>query len=325
MSKKEIVAKNIKEYYKTYKRFPRQGWISTESGVPLKDLKLILEELLVDGFLERYGTTYILNRNFVYNKKEIKETKTVNNINEIIIKVVMGIVSLSAVVISIYYSRFWLLEFLEPVKATLLSCTMIFYAVIAPEGALFLIQNKHYMLGGVVIFTAVIVLIFSILSTVAGQYNVRSMEIQNTTSVKKNLYQLELLKKQETELVNSVNRLQKDFDLTQKLLSEYKKEDINSKEYTTQFWKNYRIKKDIEKVQDKLDAKREEIINYLDTEETVVEEREDFYTWISELLKVDSKIVEFWLSLFPAVFVDVIAPIGFLIAFDMFKKESING
>jgi len=47
----------------------------------------------------------------------------------------------------------------------------------------------------------------------------------------------------------------------------------------------------------------------------------DFYKWIGEVLGVESQIFEFWFSLFPALFIDIISPIAFAVFMFLNKKS----
>lgn len=48
-------------------------------------------------------------------------------------------------------------------------------------------------------------------------------------------------------------------------------------------------------------------------------ERQDFYTWAGAVIGASPNAFEFCMSLFPAIFFDIIAPIGLLVAL---KKSS---
>ena len=53
-------------------------------------------------------------------------------------------------------------------------------------------------------------------------------------------------------------------------------------------------------------------------EETEIK-RKSFYEWIGTILKVKAMYIEFWLSVFPAIFIDIVAPIA--IALSMFLRK----
>jgi hypothetical protein len=46
-----------------------------------------------------------------------------------------------------------------------------------------------------------------------------------------------------------------------------------------------------------------------------------FYSWLAKVLGISKDIAQFWMSLFPAIFVDIISPSALAIAFFMGKNE----
>ena len=95
------------------------------------------------------------------------------------VRILMAIIGIGAVILSIYYTYVWLAEFLNMFLALLLSTIMIAFSVMAFEVMVIFWQNKQRGVIPLFCLLWLVVLIFSMISTIAGQYNSRmSIEIE---------------------------------------------------------------------------------------------------------------------------------------------------
>lgn len=273
---------------------------------------------IIKKAIEKFGLKETPKKILSDISKKLPPVKIKIEITGLFIRVIFFIVSVACIYMSIYYSRLWLLDFLDPFKATILSMVMVFYLVFAPEGAQVFYKNNKKILGGFIIFTGIIVMVFSMVSTVAGQYNTRTKDIIVSGESTKNI-RLEMLMEKKEQVKKSLDLLEKDFTLTQKQMDSIQPED---KKYDQLFWKNYRIKNDIKKQQEEYQKTIKEIEGFLSTEPDVIEkqERKDFYFFIWSITGLNKSALEFWLSLFPALFIDIIAPLGMFIALGHSKE-----
>lgn len=71
-----------------------------------------------------------------------------------------------------------------------------------------------------------------------------------------------------------------------------------------------------------LRAVREKIAALIDTGELApAVERQDFYTWFATVSGVSPGMVEFVLYLVPALFCDIMAPLGLFVAFGLYRRK----
>lgn len=268
-------------------------------------------------------------------KPETKKT-TINKIVDYLIITIMFAVSSAAIVLSIYYSRFWLLNFLNVFLASILATTMILYATFAPQASMHFWNQKRFVAFFLISFTGLIVLLFSIVSTVAGQYNVRMSKviIEDTQNIQssKSLAELDLLKADEATIITGIERVTKEVDINRALLAQFTKEDMYKEEfkngrkvsnqYQMQLWKLGNLQAKITEYEDELKAKRQEIKDYLQKSDTLIEEKKEvnFYTWLAGFFNWPAKYIEFFLYMFPAVFIDIISPLGMFAALSYRRK-----
>jgi hypothetical protein len=251
-------------------------------------------------------------------KRDPTKEELPNNKTEIVVlfmRIVFLIVALGCAFMSIYFTRLLFINNLGEIKASILSSIMVLYLVFAFVGATYLKRLGYNGIAKVVIITAFIVMSFSMLSTTAGLYNNRTEHIKENNNGTKTLILQTILDSEKT-LDDNLKLLQQDLKDNQKALEN---------EYTDKlFWKGYRIKKDITIATKELEVKRTEKIGYLTTNTSIIEEteRKNFTTMVSRyIIKIDKEKIEFAMDVFPAIFIDILAPLGMYIALGRRKEE----
>lgn len=322
----------LKLYYNKYSSVPSQKMISTNLNISLEEVTRALMQLKKDGFIQSKTKGYFIPDINAFEKEDktiktkvkklqigFRDFLTIDNF----IRVIMFLIACSAMVISVYYTQFWLISYLSNFYATLLSSIMVIYASFSFHGVL-VIENRGVKVF--IVITAVIVIFFSMFSTIAGQYNNRIMkekEIQENTN---KIQQYKRWAEQEKELTILLTKREEEIRGLQEIL-----DSVNTieerKEKGWYFWDTgERIKKIKEEMigYEKERAElRKKIENYLslDTNKTEQEENKSFYQWLADILNKPSDKIEFFISIFPAVFIDIIAPLGMLVALRRKKEE----
>jgi hypothetical protein len=256
-------------------------------------------------------------------KNHITEDTTITNAWIKPLKILLLIIGTGATYMSIYYSYKWLLDFLDPVRAFMLALIMVIFAVVSFELIILFRQRKQYLLVAVFSILWLIVTSFSMTSTIAGQYNSR-IEKLNSRYEKESELQISSRKnneyeEQKKEYQDNLKMMKEDFNQVQILLSQYKtKEEIveGGKIYNRLFWRSRKVKSDMNKVIKQLRKLRLE--NKNTSNKLIKKNAPDFYVWISMLFHYSPLLIQFWLSVFPALFIDIIAPLSFAIV--MFIK-----
>jgi len=253
------------------------------------------------------------------------------------IQLLMFFVSASAVFISIYFSRLWLDSFLSPGKSLLLATVMVLYATVAPQVTIIFLSRKRagsVVVGSGMLATALLVTVFSMISTVAGQYDaftVNSVETAvEVTDEATRAAEWDLLQTEERELVDRIADKQEEIDTIQKILAEFdtleERTEANGAYYVTTRNDLARLNRELEALRDQLSGVRSGIREALASGEAgyleeTRPERRDFYQWVSGIVGLSADRVQFWLAVFPAVFVDVIAPLALAVGLFLTGKK----
>lgn len=324
----------IKRYHHNHGRVPKQNMIQNKFELNSYQLKNYIKILTNSGFLKQNWAHYKFDSKA--EKMRIIKEKRKNDVIIISLRIIMLIIGIGAIILSIYYTAIWLCEFLHPVLAYLLSTIMVAFSVGVFEVIFVFRENKQYLFTLPFIFLWIVVLCFSMVSTIAGQYNQR-MENMNEEMIEDSSNILdrkgyEILLDEEKELEDRIQEKKKELTPFESIMSDFK--TIKDREENKWlYWNTHEkikgINKEIDKLRNDLIVKRDEIKSYYEKKkqegkeveaiEETVEKKVSFYVWISSILSIEAKYIEFWLSVFPAVFVDIIAPLG--VAVSMFLKR----
>jgi hypothetical protein len=151
--------------------------------------------------------------------------------------------------------------------------------------------------------------VFSIVSTIAGQYR-NDLTKQEESSEQAKGQALALLQAEERSLVETIESTKRELDDNTHLLNQFGKDDTESKAYKDIFWKSYSLRKIRDGYVTQLADKRAEIRAYVARTGATQVEQNTFYTWIATLIPLNPTSIEFYLYLIPAVFWDIMAPLG---------------
>jgi hypothetical protein len=257
-----------------------------------------------------------------------------------IIQILMGAIGIGASIISIYYTTVWLLEFLPWAFALLLSAIMVGFAVSAFETVILFLSGQvtrskvaqwSITLGFIILWAAVT--FFSIFSTVAGQYNkfVLNLKDQARQGIDTGKMNWESLQEQKRDLRSRLNEYKensKTYTEISKTMRGLDKRTENDKTWAENQWSLNKTNKEIKAVLDELNKIREEerillkeskdkgiILGVTKDTENIV----NFYGWLAKVLGIDKDKAQFFMSLLPACFVDLIGPVS--IAISLFLRN----
>lgn len=333
---KELIDK-IKTYLKEQHRLKNKlikfSVVANQFNIDKETAIQVYRILVKEGFLVKNKTRY-----------KIEETKKVSDILRkqffdiplVLIKIIMFFIGIGAAYLSIWYTGKWLLEFLNPFLAYMLSTILVLFSIIVFEVIIILWKNRQIITIFILGILWIIVLLFSMVSTIAGQYNQRIInENENLAETASNILDkkgYDLLLEEEEEIKNSIEDKKTELKPFQDIMSNFQTIEDREKNMWL-YWDTYeKIKKintDIEKLREELKKKRDEIKRYYKekedeqeivgaTKETQIENK-SFYEWIAEVMKAEVRFIEFWMSVFPAIFIDIIAPLA--LAISMFLKR----
>jgi hypothetical protein len=346
------IIEEIKAVHGASGSVPQPEAIAKSLEIELGTAKAAYARLARQGLLVQVDGDYYLNRSReaavqsddTERNEDPPRTDTrivaLRDIKEWAILVIRGamlLVSGVAVWISIYFSRLWLLSFLSPFRALALAGVMVLYATVAPQIIGVILGHRtigRWLSIGLIGLTALMVMVFSMTSTVAGQYAgfalTEAEGIQESAAQTVSIARADLITDQITEVRRRIEDKQEEIDAVQVLLKEFdtlEKRTENWTFYLTTMGDLERLGEDMAGLQDELRELRERQAELI-TEETVgvVEsarfETRTFYQWLGGLLSAAPDRVQFWLSMFPAVFVDIIAPLALAIALFLGRNKN---
>lgn len=326
----------IKQVYKTTGKIPQFSEIMDKFNVERFVVYTYYRELERLGFFKRNYAKYKIDEETTQKKIEniVEKVKklTLDDIFVGILRCFMLIVGFCAIIMSVYFTYNWGLEYLTELFSLLLSLTLVIFSVGAFQVFLLLVQNKQIIYSFVFIIVWLIVLIFSMQSTVAYLYNSRTVSLTenavNTNDINRQNYIYDDLIKREKEKENDLIELKNNLKNLNKLISEFNMDEIEEKKKI--YDDTYRKIKDIEKRIDlftkDLNKIRIEKDKFLSEEKEVgviVEvERKNFYIWIAGIFNISADILEFVIACFPAIFVDIVAPLSVAVSLFL-KKRSV--
>jgi len=338
----ELNIVDVKEYllseYKKRKVLPPVKVIAERFGVPESKILEVFRTLIREGFLRKnYAKYRVVDTTSTPandNVAEVIEKKKRSIWIMILLRILLAIVGVGAISVSVYYTNVWFLEYLPPFLAFVLACIMVIFSTVAFEVVLLLFRARRWLFGTGFLLLFLIVLCFSMASTVAGQYNKRmkaeQVHILSTAGVLQAQMKYDILRKQEEQVKAQIRTQEDTRRVYQRLLEAYdldrRTEDpLGFDRLRTQL---EQVDRKIVDLQQQLMQRQQAIVQYLSQEEgsiALVQTQKgavsSFFIWIAHVFNdnISPDLLQFFFAVFPAVFVDIIAP--FSVAFVLFQSH----
>lgn len=240
----------------------------------------------------------------------------------IIVALVVGllIISVLTFILSVYFTSLWFQTMFSFFISGAISVSMVSYMVLSPQAALFVKGFVKAPLWA----TFAIALVFSMGSTVAGQYN-KLTENVDVEVVNDRAY-LELLERQEHDLVSRIEEevtQQRAYqDSVERLSATEESRIANSGYIRTERNMFNTLAASINGNRERLAEVRAKIeAELLSGTSATVEQRADFFSWMAGIFNVERSMMEFMIAAFPAVFIDIIAALSLNIAISLLQKR----
>jgi len=235
-------------------------------------------------------------------QKTVKKVprKAKKNYIVLILKAFLILLSAMAFCLSVYFTGLWFSGRFPLWVAGAISLTMVLFMVIAPQTMRF-IKNK--LIKGVVLLSFSVALVFSMGSTIAGQYNKSTEIIENSIDRSFIYNQLVDNKKEVQELIDEAQEDKKIHQETLRMLS-------GSQEDRLKNWQSIATeRKYISNYDQRIDQLRVELSNVRGEQVSNgnIEEKRDFYLFVSGLTGMEKSFTEFLISALPAIFIDIIS------------------
>lgn len=242
-----------------------------------------------------------------HKKEERKQSITIK-----VLRIALLCLSAMAFTLSVYFTGLWFSGRFHIIISGLISLSMVMFMVISPQTMRFI---TNPLIKGIVILSFSVALVFSMGSTIAGQYQKTSERIENLPN---KAYIFDQLLGNEQEIKDLIEDAQRDKAIHQssiEMLSETEESRVeNWQQIATE-------RKYIESFDQRIDKLREELANVRTNklDNGVIEEERDFYSFISGLTGMEKSFTEFLVSSLPAIFIDIISALCLNLA--LFIKE----
>lgn len=327
--------KIISNYYdQKYKMIPLMV-LSKRLRISYSKISEIVNCLEQEGFLSKVGNRYKLagyvdnNTNTTFIKKMKRKAKVSPGM--FFLKLIVFIIGCGATYMSIFHSIEFLKDYYDPLKAIIAATLIISFNIVSAEMIIFGIIHKLKMI--IAGFAIILFLgsVFSMGSTIIGLYNLKA----NTTTTQNininnndtEYRQRELKHKLLVEEKEQIKKLldgeiiKRDGLVT--LLNNFSQEQIklDLENYNKINGRRYIADKRIDKLQNDfnkiLNVEKEYIKSNIVFDSNKKELPPDAYDWIAKYVfkNMNADGIKFWMSVYPAIFYDIIAPISFSIVF----------
>jgi hypothetical protein len=345
---KDYIRKMIQAYYRHYRKMPTINWLGEKAHVSDYQVGQILKELTDEGFLIKKTSRYHMNPNPKPTPEDpgkgksqtVKEQVKIAKegfrrvpISLLILKVIFTLVGLGAAYLSFYHTKIWFESLYQPIYAAIASGSMVFFSVAGIDAVLLLFRYRYPLVGFVFATCSLVVVLFSMFSTVAGQYTFFCEKIDsqaNSARQEENILWVYDRYSADLERIREeMERVEMELNsFAQQLASLSPKDFATSEEYESVYWTtNYGRRKAAESLEE-LRGQEKEIQQRVD--ELLFENPDadfsgsgqrnlppDLYVWIASSFRgIDrTEPIQFWSFAFPAIFYDVMAPLSFFFAF----------
>jgi len=324
---RETLKKEITRIYKTSGKFPKIAELSVMVQQPTYKVTEILRDFVKEGFLVRVGNWYRFPAQQEIMKPEPKiiipieperhkpPRAHVSKVTTQTIRWSLGLVGLGMVLISSYYTEVWMVNYVPEVLAWLFAILIVGFSVMAFETAIYFHGQQMKGVSFAFFFLWVVVVLFSVGSTVAGQYNKiikdQATETQRNEITTGNTLFYNLKDADRIRLQSIIAKKQTRQGQVLELLAPYDNQPQDDA-YTKLQAEYNRIERDIKSLSDEYKVVLNDIQKLVKDDPALLSKREtpNFFNWLATVFHTDAKTIQFWMYLMPAVLIDLLAPIG---------------
>ena len=227
----------------------------------------------------------------------------------------LGFTSLISGYISTLHTATYLYDYVDVFSAWLMSASVTAYNATAFEVSVIFKSKRRFGLTFVFITLWAMVTLFSMATTVSvfyDRFNFTETQIAlENKQTDSNKSALELLQKKESDLRESIEFKKKDI--------EYRQE----RDYATTA-----VRAELNELQEELQKNLSEQQQLLqetpEVAEKVTKRKESLFAFLGRLMKIEGGVLEFIMSTFSAIFVNLISPMSLTAVTELLKKRTLD-
>lgn len=269
----------------------------------------------------------VKNKQLKQSPPNLKNKKTSISIKKVIgcVFILIGLIFAGC---SIYYTFAWMHQFQSFLLSICLSSAMILFSAFAAKVNAYTAKIKW-----LITLMLCITIVFSMLSTVIGQYNAK-VDKENSIIVGQetetaNREQFKILEDMEKTNNDELQHILHQIDSYQSFLNNFSTIEVVEKSSRMQ-WLFHNTKINLKTATDKAEKLRQKLIEIREEKRKLLQENKvqlkekntkNVYTFLNEIFKIGENNVEFIINIFPAVIIDILCPLCVFIGFFLFRKE----
>lgn len=309
---------SIYNLYKKHGGFPPVWLISKESGLPQETVEKYLSYFCSIKKIIRKNNLYWFPEQLENkNNLERKSNFSVSNV----CRIIMGIVGVSCIVCSIRFTYSFNKLNMPEFWGFILSSAIAIFTSFCFTVRDFLKKSNKKFQANIFIILYFMGVSYSIFTAIAGQYNdyiISNQTIfENSFNDEINNRKYELLKEQKDRYINQINSYNTQLEAQQKIILDLSSSPERKFEYNNT-WKqanalSQKLQEDIQILEDKISEIDSQLINSISVDSN---KNKNIFDWIADLFHISSDIIQFIISLFPAIFIDLVSPFAISFAFN---------
>jgi len=263
-------------------------------------------------------------------QKPTEPKKQPFDIRSMILRIVALFTSASCAVASVYFSNIWFLASQPPAMAAIMSITVVATLTTSPEMATMLARKKQYVSAASVIAISLVAMTFSMSSTIGGIYNARTASMdRDAASDSRSVDDDNMAAQAKADIIKaSIQRLSTSMATDQGAVSSYQLqidkaleagESSTGRVVATLVANRNAAQARVKQGEQRLSELEGDLLGLAEqvVKSRGIVERKDFAAWLGERFGLSADQMEFALAAFPAVFIDVIAPVMLVVAFSL--------
>ena len=295
----------IDSFKKKYARLPSQVELSKKLEIsPQKAIQALI-------WYTKEKAPIVKKPSTVVREAPIK-TKKLNIVS--VLRCFLVLLTVMAFTLSVYFTGLWFSGRFNIIISGLISLSMVLFMVISLQTLRYVNSN---FVKTIIVMSFTVALFFSMASTLAGQYNKTTEKLESEPD---KAYQFNQLLNSEGEIVQLIKDAQEDKEIHQSSINLLS----STEENRLKNWQSIATeRKYIASFDQRIDSLREELKNVRDSkvDNGIIEEKRDFYLFISGLTGMEKSFTEFLISALPAIFIDIISALCLNLALFIKPKE----
>jgi hypothetical protein len=300
----------------TKKHIKEALWIESD-----RKLENVLGSLMRDGLVYYDPSSYKYTLHKIIRSKTPRKAPKTSGLSIGILRGIFAILAIGASSVSIRNTSRYLLESYPVLWGITISVLMSLFMISAASMVVFFWSKKKYFSASGLAILWAIVTIYSMASTSIGMYNAQKESFITKTTVQKVESRNQLLYQSYVDQEADIQKIIDDKTVTLNRYNEdIKKFEVGSKDYANMSWQitvTERAIAEQQKLKTNIADSRIALLTKDDVNDIVI--AKSFYEEMESIFGIKAALIQFVLSLFASIFIDIIAPIGASLA--LFLKE----